>query len=583
MSEKIKASIAMLKVLQDWKVENVYGLPGGSFNTTMRALESEKENINYIQVRHEEVGALAAAAEAKLTGKVGVVFGSAGPGATHLFNGLYDAQQDHVPVLALIGQVASSAMNMDSFQEMNENPMFADVSVYNRTVMTPESLPRVIDQAIRTAYQYKGVAVVTIPNDYGWMDIDMDSYYASGHNYSSPILPEPDDSKIKDALALIKEAKRPVLFAGIGTKGATDEVIAFSEHFKMPVIITAINKGTVPDSYRANLGSTYRVATKPADEAIEAADLVVFAGADLPFAQTKKILKPNMKFIQIDIDASKIGKRHAVDVALLSDAKKTLARFVELDGAPVESRPFFDATIEDMANWREYLKKFEDKTTTPLQPAAVFKEINKHATGDDIFAIDVGNVTMNSLRYLDMNPKQKFTTSALFATMGYGMGAAIAAKSAFPDRQVFNLVGDGAFAMIVQDLLTQVKYKQHVINVVFSNQHFGFIQDEQEDEGQPFYGIDFNDADWAQVGNAMGAVGIPVSTHDELVAAFEKAESIEGPVVIDVKITDERAIPVEDLAVDPKRFSAEEIAAFRKRYEAEDLFVLDDLIEKYSK
>ena len=148
MSEKIKASIAMLKVLQDWKVENVYGLPGGSFNTTMRALESEKENINYIQVRHEEVGALAAAAEAKLTGKVGVVFGSAGPGATHLFNGLYDAQQDHVPVLALIGQVASSAMNMDSFQEMNENPMFADVSVYNRTVMTPESLPRVIDQAI---------------------------------------------------------------------------------------------------------------------------------------------------------------------------------------------------------------------------------------------------------------------------------------------------------------------------------------------------------------------------------------------------------------------------------------------------
>ena len=137
--------------------------------------------------------------------------------------------------------------------------------------------------------------------------------------------------------------------------------------------------------------------------------------------------------------------------------------------------------------------------------------------------------------------------------------------------------------MVVQDLLTQVKYKQHVINVVFSNQHFGFIQDEQEDEGQPFYGIDFNDADWAQVGNAMGAVGIPVSTHDELVAAFEKAESIEGPVVIDVKITDERAIPVEDLAVNPKNFSAEEIAAYRKRYEAEDLLVLDDLIEKYSK
>ncbi len=134
---KINAGIAMVKVLEAWGIDHIYGIPGGSFNSTMDALYHERESIKYIQV-HEEAGALAAAADAKLTGS-GAVFGSAGPGASHLINGLYDAQMDHVPLLALLGQVASTAMNYDAFQELNENPMFADVSVYNRTVMTPES------------------------------------------------------------------------------------------------------------------------------------------------------------------------------------------------------------------------------------------------------------------------------------------------------------------------------------------------------------------------------------------------------------------------------------------------------------
>ena len=131
----------------------------------MDALYQERESVRYIQVRHEEAGALAAAADAKLTGKVGAVFGSAGPGATHLINGLYDAQMDNVPVVALLGKVASSSMNYNDFQEMNENPMFADVSIYNRTVMSPESLPHVVDEAIKAAYKFRGVAVVTIPVD----------------------------------------------------------------------------------------------------------------------------------------------------------------------------------------------------------------------------------------------------------------------------------------------------------------------------------------------------------------------------------------------------------------------------------
>ncbi|KRM13027.1 pyruvate oxidase [Paucilactobacillus suebicus DSM 5007 = KCTC 3549] len=178
MSDKktVRASVAMLKVLEAWGVKQVYGYPGGSFNSTMSALEDEKDNIKYIQIRHEQVGALAAAAEAKLTGKVAVTFGSAGPGAVNLLNGLYDAREDHAPVLALVGQVPHYNMNYNFFQEFDENPIFQDVACYARTVMTAESLPYVVDKAIREAYKHSGVAVVIIPNDFGMVEIPEEPY-----------------------------------------------------------------------------------------------------------------------------------------------------------------------------------------------------------------------------------------------------------------------------------------------------------------------------------------------------------------------------------------------------------------------
>ena len=209
MTEKINAADAMIKVLEDWGIHNIYGLPGGSFDSTMNALYNRRHTINYVQVRHEEVGALAAAGEAKVTGRIGATFGSAGPGAVHLLNGLYDAQYDHVPVLALVGQVPTAAMNTNYFQEMNENPMFADVSVYNRTAMTAAQLPPVVDEAIRQAYKYQGVAVVTIPKDLGWQEID-DNYVSSANLYQKPLLPEPDPEQVATAWSILKDAKKPI-------------------------------------------------------------------------------------------------------------------------------------------------------------------------------------------------------------------------------------------------------------------------------------------------------------------------------------------------------------------------------------
>ena len=534
----INAGVAMVKVLESWGVDHIYGIPGGSFNSIMDALYHEKEKIKYIQVRHEEVGALAAAADAKLTGKVGAVFGSAGPGATHLINGLYDAQMDHVPLVALLGQVASAAMNYNSFQELNENPIFADVSVYNRTVMTPQSLPHVVDEAIKAAYEHKGVAIVTIPVDLGFAEIEEQDFTTAATHKTGYILP--DEKDLLAALPYIEKAKKPVLYVGQGTRNGFEQIKHFSEHFSVPVVASVLAKGIVPDSYKNFLGFAGRVATKPANEALAEADLILFVGSDFPFGRA--FFNPDAAFIQVDIDASKFGRRHAVSLSILGDANTTLERLAEL-GQPRPEDRWYLANQKNKANWGNWLKSFEDREEQPIRPEAVYKEINRIAKDDAIFVTDVGNTTIHSIRLLDMNGNQKHTTSGWFATMGNGVPGGIAAQLSFPEKQVFTLSGDGGFAMVMQDIITQVKYQLPIINVVFSNDSFGFIEAEQEDTEQKKFGVFLEDADFGKASEALGADSFTITDYHQLRPAFDAAQKSTRPVVIDVKIENKRPLP----------------------------------------
>ncbi|KAA9177825.1 pyruvate oxidase [Enterococcus durans] len=571
----INAGVAMVKVLESWGVDHIYGIPGGSFNSIMDALYHEKEKIKYIQVRHEEVGTLAAAADAKLTGKVGAVFGSAGPGATHLINGLYDAQMDHVPLVALLGQVASAAMNYNSFQELNENPIFADVSVYNRTVMTPQSLPHVVDEAIKAAYEHKGVAIVTIPVDLGFAEIEEQDFTTAATHKTGYILP--DEKDLLAALPYIEKAKKPVLYVGQGTRNGFEQIKHFSEHFSVPVVASVLAKGIVPDSYKNFLGFAGRVATKPANEALAEADLILFVGSDFPFGRA--FFNPDAAFIQVDIDASKFGRRHAVSLSILGDANTTLERLAEL-GQPRPEDRWYLANQKNKANWGNWLKSFEDREEQPIRPEAVYKEINRIAKDDAIFVTDVGNTTIHSIRLLDMNGNQKHTTSGWFATMGNGVPGGIAAQLSFPEKQVFTLSGDGGFAMVMQDIITQVKYQLPIINVVFSNDSFGFIEAEQEDTEQKKFGVFLEDADFGKASEALGADSFTITDYHQLRPAFDAAQKSTRPVVIDVKIENKRPLPVEDLHLDPRKYSTDEINAFKEKYEVHDMPVLNELYEK---
>lgn len=586
MANTIKSGIAAVKVLEEWGVEHIYGIPGGSINTLMDALLAEKDRIRYIQVRHEEVGAMAASMHAKFTGHIGVAFGSAGPGGTHLMNGLYDAREDHMPVLAIIGQFATTGMNMDAFQEMNENPIYADVSVYNRTVMTAEQLPHVIDEAIRQAYAKRGVAVVQLPVDLGWKDIPAREFYSSARahrNYPNPVL---DHSDLEAAAKVLNASEKTIIYAGIGTRNSGADVVALSKKLKAPIAVTAINFDSFPHDYEGLLGSANRVATKPTNEAFPNADTVLFVGNNYPFSEVSSIFDNVKNFIQIDINAANLGKRHANGVTILGDAGDAIRALTMMVEEKPET-PWWRANLANIRNWREYVTQLETKSSGPLQLYQVYNAINHQAAEDAIFSIDVGDVTQTSIRHLHMNPKQLWRTSNLFATMGVGMPGAMAAKLDFPDRQVWSLSGDGAFQMVMQDLATQVQYKLPIVNVVFANAQYGFIKDEQEDTNTGYLGVEFMDVDYAKVAEAMGAKAYTVRRIEELEATFAHAEEDRRAgytVLIDAKISPERPIPVEHLVLDPVIHSHADIDAFKLRYEADllkpfSIFLNDEGIE----
>ena len=569
---KITASVAMLNVLKTWGVDTIYGIPSGTLSSLMDALAEDKD-IRFLQVRHEETGALAAVMQAKFGGSIGVAVGSGGPGATHLINGVYDAAMDNTPFLAILGSRPNNELNMDAFQELNQNPMYNGIAVYNKRVAYAEQLPKVIDEACRAAVSKKGPAVVEIPVNFGFQEIDENSYYGSGSYERHFIAPALNEVEIDKAVEILNNAERPVIYAGFGGVGAGDVITELSRKIKAPIITTGKNFEAFEWNYEGLTGSAYRVGWKPANEVVFEADTVLFLGSNFPFAEVYEAFKNTEKFIQVDIDPYKLGKRHALDASILGDAGQAAKAILDKVN-PVDSTPWWRANVKNNQNWRDYMNKLEGKTEGPLQLYQVYNAINKYADEDAIYSIDVGNSTQTSTRHLHMTPKNMWRTSPLFATMGIALPGGIAAKKDNPDRQVWNIMGDGAFNMCYPDVITNVQYNLPVINVVFSNAEYAFIKNKYEDTNKHLFGVDFPNADYAKIAEAQGAVGFTVNRIEDIDAVVAEAVKLnkEGKtVVIDARITQHRPLPVEVLELDPKQHSEEAIKAFKEKYEAEEL------------
>lgn len=583
---KISAGLAALKVMSVWGVHTMYGIPSGTLSGLMNAMGDPENKIKFLQVKHEEVGAMAAVMQWKFGGKLGVAVGSGGPGATHLINGLYDAAMDNIPVLAILGSKPVRELNMDSFQELNQNPMYDNIAVYNRRVATAEQLPHLVDDAIRTAIAKRGVAVLEVPADFGFTEIDADSLYStplysSGVTYKEYKSAPVDESDISAAVDILNQAKRPVIYAGIGTMGHGSAVQALSRKMKAPIITTGKNFETFDWDFEGFTGSTFRVGWKPANEAILEADTVLFVGTNFPFSEVEGTFRNVNKFIQIDNNPAMLGKRHQNDVAILGDAGEAIAAILA-KVSPVNDSPWWQANVANVKNWRDYMNKLEQKTEGDLQAYQVYNAINKYAADDAIFSIDVGNVTQMSVRHLHMTDKNMWRTSPLFATMGIGLPGGIGAKNTYPDRQVWNLMGDGAFSMTYPDVVTNVRYKLPVINVVFTNTEYGFIKNKYEDTNTYNFGVDFTDVDYAKIAEAQGAVGLTVSRIEDIDRVMKEALDYYNQgrvVVVDAKITKDRPIPVETLKLDTNLYSESVVEAYKEKYEAQDLVPFREYLE----
>lgn len=583
---KISAGLAALKVMSGWGVDTMYGIPSGTLSGLMNAMGHPDNDIKFLQVKHEEVGAMAAVMQWKFGGKLGVTVGSGGPGATHLINGLYDAAMDNIPVLAILGSKPVRELNMDSFQELNQNPMYESIAVYNRRVATAEQLPHLVDDAIRTAIAKRGVAVLEVPADFGFAEVDADALYSSplyssGLTYKEYRSAPVDEADIDAAVELLNQAKRPIIYAGIGTMGHGPAVQELSRKLKAPIITTGKNFETFEWDFEGFTGSTFRVGWKPANEAVLEADTVLFAGTNFPFSEVEGTFRNVKKFIQIDSNPAMLGKRHRNDVAILGDAGEAITAILDKVTA-VSDSPWWQANVKNVQNWRQYLNRLEQKTEGDLQAYQVYQAINKYADEYAIFSTDVGNVTQMSVRHLHMTPKNMWRTSPLFATMGIGLPGGIGAKNTYPDRQVWNLMGDGAFSMTYPDVVTNVRYNLPVINVVFTNTEYGFIKNKYEDTNTYNFGVDFTDVDYAKIAEAQGAVGLTVRRIEDVDRVVKEAVDYYNQgrvVVIDAKITKDRPIPVETLKLDPKLYSEDVITAYKERYEAQDLVPFREFLE----
>ncbi|MFV8290582.1 pyruvate oxidase [Aerococcus viridans] len=578
---KINIGLAVMKILESWGADTIYGIPSGTLSSLMDAMGEEENNVKFLQVKHEEVGAMAAVMQSKFGGNLGVTVGSGGPGASHLINGLYDAAMDNIPVVAILGSRPQRELNMDAFQELNQNPMYDHIAVYNRRVAYAEQLPKLVDEAARMAIAKRGVAVLEVPGDFAKVEIDNDQWYSSANSLRKyePIAPAAQD--IDAAVELLNNSKRPVIYAGIGTMGHGPAVQELARKIKAPVITTGKNFETFEWDFEALTGSAYRVGWKPANETILEADTVLFAGSNFPFSEVEGTFRNVDNFIQIDIDPAMLGKRHHADVAILGDAGLAIDEILNKVDA-VEESAWWTANLKNIANWREYINKLETKEEGDLQFYQVYNAINNHADEDAIYSIDVGNSTQTSIRHLHMTPKNMWRTSPLFATMGIAIPGGLGAKNTYPDRQVWNIIGDGAFSMTYPDVVTNVRYNMPVINVVFSNTEYAFIKNKYEDTNKNLFGVDFTDVDYAKIAEAQGAKGFTVSRiedMDRVMAEAVAANKAGHTVVIDCKITQDRPIPVETLKLDSKLYSEDEIKAYKERYEAANLVPFREYLE----
>jgi pyruvate oxidase len=532
---------ALLDILSEYGVKYIFGIPGDAINELIEAVRKQ-DKIKFIHVMHEEAGAFAASAQAKLTGELAVCVGTAGPGAIHLLNGLYDAKMDRAPVLAITGQVETSLIGTAYQQEVNLISLFNDVTVFNQAIVNSEQIPELAILACQTAIAKNGVAHINIPSNISVQKVS--DYKKKKQIIDNVIRIIPCKDDIKAAAELINRSEKPCILAGFGARGATNELVKFAERINAPIIKALRGKDILPDRHPLILGGIGALGTEPSVEAIKTCDLLITIGSDFPYHNYYP--DSEIPTIQIDNDINQIGRRHVVSNPLVGDARLTLLELLPYITGK-ESNSFLKKCQENVEDWLHKLYNKESSKDSPIHPQALAFTLSNLADESAVICCDTGAVTVWGARHFSIKGSQRFILSGDLASMAFALPAAIGAQILFPEKQVIALCGDGGFAMLMCDFATAVKYNLPIKVFIFNNGKLGLIQMEQEARsGNPEYQTDLLNPDYAAFANICGGKGYTISNASELESVVREALASDQPSIINVFVNpEELTLPPE--------------------------------------
>jgi len=519
----------MVSILKASGVRQVYGIPGDSLNGFTDAMRRDGD-IAWQHVRHEEAAAFAAAGEAALTGELAVCAGSCGPGNLHLINGLFDANRSRVPVLAVAAHIPRVEIGDTYFQETHPQELFRECSVYCELVSVPEQLPRVLEIAMRTALQRRGVAVVVVPGEV-FLDPAPDGYKPVPVRIA-PSIVRPDDQSLAAAAELLNGVGRVTILAGAGCAGAHDQLISLASALKAPVVHAFRGKEFVEYDNPYDVGMTGLIGFSSGYRAMEHCDALIMLGTDFPY---RDFFPEGVPVIQVDVRGEQIGRRVAVEYPLVGTVKDTVDALLPLLTVKTDTA-HLDTMTAHYRRARAQLDKLaaDKRNASPLHPQYVAATIDKLAAPDAVFTADVGSPCIWAARYLRMNGTRRLIGSFNHGSMANALPHAIGAQAAAPGRQVVALSGDGGLAMLLGELITLRQQHLPVKIVVFNNGALAFVELEMKAAGIVTYGTDLDNPDFAAIATAAGLFGARVEKAEDLEAALRAAFAHEGAALVDV-------------------------------------------------
>jgi pyruvate dehydrogenase (quinone) len=541
----------LIDALAEHGVKHVWGVVGDALNPVTDAIRRE-DRMRWMGVRHEEVAAFAAGAEAQLTGRLGVCMGTVGPGSIHLINGLYDAKKSQAPVLAICGQVPRVDIGTEFFQEVGHEALFADVAVHQSTVMTADQLPAAIELAGNAALQRRGVAIITLPGDVGGLDVPHHTPTPRFVAETAPPVPSPD--ALRAAASAINAGGDVTLLVGHGARHARAEVLQLADHLSAPMVLTLKAKDGFDDDNPFEVGQSGLLGNHASQVAFSGCETLVMIGTDFPY---KEFLPQDATIVQIEVDGSHVGRRAAVDHPVVGDAKLSLQGLLPML-EPKTDRGHLDKARAAYEHWRErqarltdpsydekpkgLLRRKLDNRERRIRPELLAAMVDRHAPHNAVFMPDTGMATTWLARYVRMTGDRRLIGSFNLGSMANAMPQALGVAALGLPAIAF--CGDGGLSMLMGDLITAVSHDLPVKLVVFDNGRLGMVKLEMEMVGLPEFGTVLHNPDFAKVAEAVGMRGIRVEDPHDVEAAVRDAMAHPGPVLLDVLTNpDEISVP----------------------------------------